>query len=346
MKYKKFLLIVFLLMLFVFQQAQASTVIPSPENPAPASTSLRSDITVFLYLLDDRTGNFLTPLHPVQCDYWNNDVGKFGCGDMNPNGDEYAGNPEIINPENFYLDDVLATEMNLAQIPPEPEALKAQAVASRSVVTWKAEHQPAVTGTYSINNSRNYQVLNPGARKYGGYQSVIHDAVTGTQGQFLRYIHSCPTDTNPNAVCDAIDAEFSSDFAISVSEGSKDYLIGGIKDPITTTSNLPFPDGVCKPGVLANSWGMSQLGAVRWAKGNTCPDGTGTDWRIKWDYKQILAHYYTGIDILNATSGKVAPDDRWNLLNYNLPSTTATVGTDFTVNVMLQNTSTFVCHSV
>ena len=348
MKYKKILLIVFLLMLFVFQQAQASAVIPSSKNPVPANTSLRSTITIYLYPLDTTGALASADLCKWPDDaksQWNE--GTYGCGDMDPNGDGQFNASEPVNPENFYLDDVLATEMNLAQIPPEPEALKAQAVASRSVATWKAEHQPwAGTGTNSINNSSSYQVLNPGARNIGGHQSVIHDAVTGTQGQFLRYIMSCPTDANPQAQCDAIDAEFSSDFAVSASEGSKDYLIGGIKDPITTTSNLPFPDGVCQPGVIANSWGMSQLGAVRWAKGNTCPDGTGTTWPvnmpspIKWDYKQILAHYYTGVEFKNDDTGAYfAPNDRWNLLKYDLPSTTATVGASFIVNVTLQNTS-------
>jgi len=92
---------------------------------------------------------------------------------------------------------------------------------------------------------------------------------------------------------------------------------------------------------------MSQRGAIRWAKGQTCPEGTNADWPasgttspIKWEYRQILAHYYTGVEFKNDdTSAYFAPNDRWNLLKYDLPSTTATVGASFIVNVTLQNTS-------
>lgn len=60
---------------------------------------------------------------------------------------------------------------------------------------------------------------------------------------------------------------------------------------------------------------MSQRGAVRWAKGNQCAENENQPWPVRWDdYRQILVHYYTGIDILDASGNKVAPDDRWNLL--------------------------------
>jgi hypothetical protein len=88
--------------------------------------------------------------------------------------------------------------------------------------------------------------------------------------------------------------------------------------------------------------GMSQRGAIRWTLGKVCPDGTGTAWPVKWDdYRQILAHYYTGVNFLTDNSqAKFAPDDRWNLLKYELPNgAMATAGANFMVNVTLQNTS-------
>lgn len=327
MKYKKLLLIVFLLTLFVVQQAQAGTVIPSSENPAPANTSLLSEITIYLYPLIDTTGEFASQ----DLCKWPEDVGKYGCGDMNPNGDEYSNNTEMINPENFYLDDVLATEMNLAQIPPEPEALKAQAVASRSIATWKAKYNPWV-GVNSLNNSRDYQVLNPGARKIGGYQSVIDDAVNGTSGQFLQYWIEGRN---------VIDAEFGADMDGATNDGdlvSAPYL-KGISDPISST-----PDCILHLGT--SGAGMSQRGAIRWAKGNTCPDGTGTLWPIKWDYKQILAHYYTGVEFKNDDTGtSFAPDDRWNLISHTFPLDVnrmgnANAGEPRQFDITLQNTST------
>ncbi len=62
---------------------------------------------------------------------------------------------------------------------------------------------------------------------------------------------------------------------------------------------------------------------------------------MKWDYKQILVHYYTGVDIIDDANGsKVAPDDRWNLLKYeNIPSQ-MNPGQTIQANIWLQNTST------
>jgi hypothetical protein len=130
-----------------------------------------------------------------------------------------------------------------------------------------------------------------------------------------------------------IDAEFSSDIIPESAYGNQGYL-QIVQEPISSsTCNVQ--------GTVGNNWGMSQRGAIRWAIGNTCPDESGTDWPVQWtDYRQILVHYYTGIDILNGSGVKVAPDDRWNLLKYELPNgTTAAVGALFMVNVKLQNTS-------
>lgn len=114
----------------------------------------------------------------------------------------------------------------------------------------------------------------------------------------------------------------------------RNYLIE-IQDPISTS---------CDSSTIYNGWGMSQKGAIRWSLGNQCASGgnDSTKWPVTWtDYRQILVHYYTGIDILNGSGGKVAPDDRWNLLNFNNNQPLSMVGgLNSQIPIQLQNTST------
>ena len=160
---------------------------------------------------------------------------------------------------------------------------------------------------------------------------MISTAISSTSGQYLSY----------NG--EAIDAEFGSDMqdrtqTEHLNPGDppvdpfvpKAYLTG-VEDPISTASCFNNSSG-------GHDYGMSQRGAIRWSLGNECPTGTGAVWPITWtDYRQILVHYYTGIDILNADGNKVAPDDRWNLLWHD----SATFdGSTYAININLQNTST------
>jgi len=333
MKYKNILLVVFFLTLFVFQQVQAGATIPSAENPsqigfAPANTPiLFSIIKVYVYPLTDKGETFGNS--PVLCAYpYDVEQGTYGCGTMNSNPTDGVQNPDYIDVENYYLKDVIAAEMNVKGIPPELDALKAQAIASRTVASWKTFWSPWIVdqdGVKSINNSTQYQAFIPGAYSLSSSQGVIDSAIQSTQRQYLS------DGPDANGLRHTIDAEFGSDMVGRSLYGNQTYL-QEIQDPISTA---------CGVGDNGNLWGMSQRGAIRWAKGNVCPDGTGAAWPVKWNHQQILVHYYTGVDIVDdATGGKVAPDDRWNLLNYNLPNTTAIAGTNFTVNVTLQNTST------
>jgi hypothetical protein len=62
---------------------------------------------------------------------------------------------------------------------------------------------------------------------------------------------------------------------------------------------------------------------------------------VKWNHQQILVHYYTGVDIIDDTTGNpVAPDDRWNLLKYENILSQLNPGQTIQANVWLQNTST------
>jgi hypothetical protein len=107
------------------------------------------------------------------------------------------------------------------------------------------------------------------------------------------------------------------------------YLLA-VEDPISAWQ-LPYPEcnainngnaSVDDPGTPVNEigkvWGMSQKGAIRWSKGNHCAAGGDLPWPVRWDdYRQILVHYYTGIDILDGNGNSLAPNDRWNLLWHN-----------------------------
>ena len=354
MKRKNILLIVFMLTLFVFQQVQAGGKNSEMNAPLAAVTGWADVVFIKIYPLNLGTGEKNSETPCTWTTY------QDGCGSSEPvftgtvTGDDIQGysvdcNNKPQNPysrgengyyylciDGDYLPDVLPTEMNIGQIhPPEPEALRALAVAARSFVKYKKYNTwgDETTGDAIINNSREYQVYVPDSRsdEYSGinYKDVIEPAVNSTSGQYLSY--------NSNV----IDAEYSSEIIgqSNPNNNSGQTYLASVQEPISSSS-------CTTQGAAGNSWGVSQRGAIRWAKGSTCPDGSGTNWPvnmpspIKWDYKQILVHYYTGIDILNASGGKVAPDDRWNLLNYNLPNTTAIAGTNFTVNVTLQNTST------
>jgi hypothetical protein len=253
---------------------------------------------------------------------------------------------------------VLAIEMNIDEIPPASEAFqafKAQAVAARTVASWKAVHPGYILGeeggrTYINNSTTGYQAFIPGY--YNDSQvankSLILQAISDTPGQYLSYF---PDGTNPDDTRMTIDAEFGSDMLLATQTEHqnpgdppvdpfvpKGYLTG-VQDPISTADCFVSASG-------SHDYGMSQRGAMRWARGKTCPNGTGGAWPVSWtDYRQILAHYYTGIDILNGGGGKVTPDDRWNLLwhdNFGSPigtPPTLTSGTPASIQLKLQNTS-------
>ncbi len=278
MKHKNILLVVFFLTLFVFQQVQASTIIPPVKNPysinaAPARTGVLLDyVNVYMYMLQPNTGGFLNNT-PSRCE-WPLNFGIYGCGD--DYNDFYLVDPgsymtvviEDVGAGKDYLRDVIATEMNLAEITPNLEALKAQAIASRTVASWKYVHGPWDAGdgiptdvnTGAINNTARYQAFAPGAYRKSGYKTDMDTATGDTNDQFLQY---------EIGIYHAIDAEFFADVESATEDGdvSAPYL-KGVADPISV-------GGCVLPDLGTNKSGMSQRGAIRWAKGNTCPDGTG-----------------------------------------------------------------------
>jgi hypothetical protein len=329
MKHKNILLVVFFLTLFIFQQAQAGGTVPIMGDPlqvnvAPASVGILYD-TLYIYVYQLVPAN--NPINPgaiqdppTQCEW---PATAYGCGSEPPGGlREPEGFFHVA--EDYYLRNVLPNEMNFAEITPDSgaEALKAQAIAARTVASWKSANFPqeVVRQTFNvINNSTQFQVFVPGTyNDYPSYQDEIETTLNATQGQYLSAGDG-----------HTVDAEFSSDVEGISNDGGQTYL-KPVQDPIST----------CDLRAYGNGWGMSQRGAIRWAKGNTCPDGSGAVWPVKWNHQQILVHYYTGIDIIDDSTGnKVAPDDRWNLLWHNIP-TSMNSGQPIQANVWLQNTST------
>jgi len=322
MKHKKFLLVTFLLTLFVFQQVQAGATMPPTENPsqvslAPAYAPLPT-IGVFVLWLNPDTNAIDGQPRKCVTPYEHH-----GCGTIDPTNPDNPKNPAYIpvgQSVDLYLQDVLTIEMDVAEIPPVPEefqAFKAQAVAARTFASWKAVNleytyyppngDPPEGGNGHINNSTQYQVFIPGSynESQAANKSLILQAISDTQGQYLSFL---PDGFAGDGTRKTIDAEFGSEAGNQTEpEPGKDYMITVQEPNFQPSSNST----ICETTRNYSGKGMSQRGAIRWARGNTCPDGTGTKWSVTWtDYRQILAHYYTGIDILNASGGKVAPDDR------------------------------------
>ena len=354
MNHKRILLVAFLLMLFFLDRAEPGKGISLNQdnlfhvNSMPAS-GLPQQVNVTMLRLDangapktDSKGNY------EKCRTKPKDT-AYGCVEVNNTGATYPyeTNPVSVPVETDYLVNVLPHEMDVTIHNPPVAALKAQTLAARSIADWKYR------ANGFINNSIFNQVFVPRSfefytrsvplvwrtdpcNKNGGYntlnalQTQICDVVTSTTGQYLSH----------GGTGLSIDAEFGSDAgSLTVAEGTQPYL-KSVHDPISTT---------CGAVWNYSGWGMSQKGAMRWALGSQCAsqadqsmfnNGQTSPWPVIWsDYRQILAHYYTGIDILNANGNKIAPDNRWNLLSHNIP-TSMNLGQTYTFDLYLQNTST------
>ncbi|MBI2758029.1 MAG: hypothetical protein HYX49_05060 [Chloroflexi bacterium] len=354
----------FFLMLFVFQQAQASAKITSDKNNSVQSISIQANglptqVYVTMLYLNERTGApFLKNGDPQKCKP--NDT-NYGCvealsGQRYPYGNN---NPAWVDVENDYLLNVLPREMDVVTNPPTLAALQAQSLAARSIADWKYRFN----NNY-IDNSTNNQVFvpysfefytrgsslsdptnpcNASVNSLNGIQQSICNGVTSTHGQYVSYDGSSMfagfgSDTISNTV------------TYKNADGTAPYTyLQGVQDPISSACDAKNNGQDSYPPDKGKVYGMSQKGGIRWSLGNQCASGgdATTSWPVAWnDYRQILAHYYTGIDILDATGNEVAPDDRWNLLwhdNFNYPIGATPVlngGQLSQIKIYLQNTST------
>ena len=125
-----------------------------------------------------------------------------------------------------------------------------------------------------------------------------------------------------------------------------DPALVSVEDPISTEEEpcIAWQESV-------STYGLSQKGANRWARGNRCGvDTPGEPWSVQWTTaEQILFHYFTGVQLRDADNDKkiVSPDWRWNPLAINWGTqdrrgdTTVPVlqpGTAYPLAITLQNT--------
>ncbi len=99
-------------------------------------------------------------------------------------------------------------------------------------------------------------------------------AVDATRGQYVAYQG------------EVIFAQFSAENGSPTRDGSQPYL-RAVDDPVGF--------GEKREDYGGHGWGMSQWGAHRWAS------------RYKWNYEQILTHYYTGVTVERPANSGPAP---------------------------------------
>ena len=247
----------------------------------------------------------------------------------------YKANPATVSIEDDYLLDVVPREMGPSGH--HPLALRAQAIAARTyaycaIHAWEQQGGEG-EGTYwgnclrEIDNSNSFQVFVP-----YHFDTLTSDDQQAIQNAVVEVVYLSDAD---DADRGPIFAEFSADAYLETLPGDYTYL-QGVKDPISYDQAIP---GIIS-ATGAHQRGMSQNGANRWAYGNSSQYGAGDPWSVRWaDYRQILAHYYTGIHLRDTEGSIFTPDDRWNLLEHAIP-TTMLAGEVSLATVQVQNTST------
>jgi hypothetical protein len=212
----------------------------------------------------------------------------------------YSSNPAIVQIEKDYLLDVVAQELS-PEAYPHPIALRAQAVASRSYVNYYLNNPP----TPAFNNSTQYQVFLPHR-----FDQLTPETTPNNGSDPCA---STNLNSNQTMVCtaaapqhyialDGFDlaakALFFADRPSQTADGTFDKAyLASVAEPIST---------ICDTNTEGPGWGMSQEGAVRWARGNQCalPVSGDSPWSVRWTRpEQILFHYYTDVHLRNASSG-------------------------------------------
>lgn len=217
---------------------------------------------------------------------------NYGCGFDPVTGEDHYpsnwANPVTLNVEE-YLYDVVTQEM-------DPDTLPMMAVQAGSV----AARSKILRSPYGANNSVGFQAFIPYRRI-----PAVFPIVDSTVGQIIQY-----------------------NGEIAVGSHLADHAGNW------TAQNQGYPNSnqhlkrVFDPeGRLSGSEGegLSQWGACRWVDGYNISNPDWCRWNQQhypqWvNYKQILAHYYTGIDLVDANNTSLMPDWRWNALVVNVPS--------------------------
>lgn len=250
----------------------------------------------------------------------------FGCGPGGASPYPYPTSTITISLQNDYLLDVVPQEMGLFY---HPNAIQAQAVAAR---TYALNN---ILNNRAINNSISFQAFVPGKfESLGGTPDNVDAACASTN-----------LSRNQRLVCDAVlpvryltviedlpmFAEFAADWTLRTKTGSRAGLVA-VDDPIS---------GACDANDFGHGRGMSQEGASRWARGDSCSYSSrgSTPWSVRWPrYEQILYHYYTQARLRDASGAPQHPDVRWNPLAIDGRAQALFAGGAFSVGVELQNT--------
>lgn len=316
------------------------TLLVSGSAAAPASQFIPPvNITVQMYTLYEG-GSLYQPLTPCTsgntswgCTAFCNNYPYPGPCSSPSRPYTYTTSTVAVSIENDYLLDVIPQEMNPAIF--HPNAIYAQAIAARTYAYYHIYY------TSTINNSTSFQVFVPykfeslfpatdpnipstpcASTNLNISQRTVCDA-TASRLYITHYITTTPAFT-----------EFFSDRQYNtVSNPGFPYLLG-VADPISIYPTDPDIDG--------HGRGLSQYGASRWARGNTCGDTryTCAPWSVQWlRYEQILTHYYTAIHIRDANGTPLTPEYRWNALSQSVPS--PMYYQSYVASIRLQNTSAY-----
>lgn len=250
--------------------------------------------------------------------------------------------------ENDYLPDVLTQEMGSDY---ENAALRAGAITMRSFALQQFEElnfQGKV-----LNNSTQYQAFIP--YKFDTLNSDFPGSTCGLPDPLINdkqkkiceavapryYISFIEKGDYPAQANHFADVPYRTDDA-----SDDDPALVSVEDPISTEEEpcIAWQESV-------STYGLSQKGANRWARGNRCGvDTPGEPWSVQWTTaEQILFHYFTGVQLRDADNDKkiVSPDWRWNPLAINWGTqdrrgdTTVPVlqpGTAYPLAITLQNT--------
>ncbi|MCA9994345.1 MAG: PKD domain-containing protein [Anaerolineales bacterium] len=241
-------------------------------------------------------------------------ITNYGCGKDPITGEWHYhstwSNPVTLNVDT-YLYDVITPEMDPDIYP--IVAIQAQSIAART----KALNSPGSLNK-PISNSNGFMVFFPNTGKLNGHSIV--DSTTGKV--FLHERH-------------LVAGQFSADHHGNWTLQNYQY-----PDDNQYLKSIFDPEG---RGGLGE--GLSQLGACRWIDGyNSNQTLTSCHWLIqdgrypRWtDYRQLLAHYYTGIDLVDLnTNASLMPDARWNAITVQLPDEIE-AGLTYDVPVVVQN---------
>jgi hypothetical protein len=246
----------------------------------------------------------------------------------------YYFNPVSIPIETDYLLDVIPREISVDVF--HPNSIQAQAIAARSYAYWH------IRAGSTINNSTEYQAFIPYGFEALNLATDPDNSIApcsstnlnasqarvclGVMDRYYISYGSFPDDDLPAL------SEFFADIPNRTLTGQQSYELS-VADPISSNPAI-IQDG--------HGRGMSQKGASRWSYGNMGFQGNLDPWSVQWEnYKQILVHYYSGINLRDAndSNSKITSAYRWNPLQISGIPTTIFHGQTYPISIQVQNTS-------